>query len=132
MKKLVIVGMLAGLFTLNSQANENGDDFWFPNEHGSYVAQSAVSNESDGVKFLPNGIMVADNDDVLLRNKFQGTRQYRSRIVRPQADDYEADEAWQGATQRAGGDMNSLSIDPVGQEPNKDMHTRRPYKLPRR
>jgi nitroimidazol reductase NimA-like FMN-containing flavoprotein (pyridoxamine 5'-phosphate oxidase superfamily) len=128
MKKLVIVGMLAGLFTLNSQANENGDDFWFPNEHGSYVAQSAVSHESDRVKIVPSGIMVADNDDVLLRNKFQGTRQYRSRIVRPQADDYEADEAWQGATQRVEGDMNSLKID---QQPNKDMHPRRPYKLHR-
>jgi hypothetical protein len=68
----------------------------------------------------------------LLKNKFQGTRQYRSRIVKPQADDYEADEAWQGATQRAEGDMNTLSIDPVGQESNKDMHTRRPYKLPKR
>ena len=128
MKKLVLVGMLAGLFTLNSQANDNGDDFWFPNEHGSYVAQSTVSNESDGVKFLPSQMMVAASDDVLLRNKFQGTRHYRSRIVRPQADDYEADEAWQGATQRVEGEMNSLKID---QEPNKDMHSRRPYKVHR-
>jgi nitroimidazol reductase NimA-like FMN-containing flavoprotein (pyridoxamine 5'-phosphate oxidase superfamily) len=132
MKKLVIVGMLAGLFTINSQANDNGDDFWFPNEHGSYQAESVVTNETDKVKVLPSEIMVTDNDDVLLKNKFQGTRQYRSRIVRPQADDYEADEAWQGATQRVEGDMNSLTIDPVVQEPKNDMHTRRPYKLPRR
>jgi hypothetical protein len=131
MKKLVIVGMLAGLFTMNSQANDNGDDFWFPNEHGSYVAQSAVSNETDGVKLLPSEIMVADNSEVLMRNKFQGTRHYRSRIVRPQADGYEADEAWQGATQRVDGDMNSLSVDPVVQEPKNDMHSRRPYKLHR-
>lgn len=65
MKKILMVGMLAGLFSLNSQANGNGDDFWFPNEHGSSAVESVVSNE--------------------------------------------AEEAWQGATQRV--EVDSLEVD---------------------
>lgn len=47
MKKIVILSMLMGFFVINSYANDNGDDFWFPNEHGSHISQSAVVKETN-------------------------------------------------------------------------------------
>jgi hypothetical protein len=131
MKKLVIVSLLAGLYAINSQANDNRDDFWFPNEQGSYIAESAASNETNNAKILHNENVVTDDGEVLLRNRFQGTRQYRSRIVRPKAETNEANESSQGSTESVEGDKNSSTIDKIDKKPRKDMHTRRPYKLHR-
>lgn len=122
MKKLIIISLLAGLYSVNATADdEMVSEYWFPNEPGDEVTVNVADEVNN------NTYATAENRNHIRRN-FLSKRQYRSPAQTQAQNGYQEDDAWQAATDRGEG----ASVGGEALKSNINMFSRRPYmKRPR-
>lgn len=122
MKKILLVTLLASLWSVSATANEMGDAFWFPKgAHEVEVAQADEQGQWEGTT-LVNATQVAENDvdnvdtHKRLRLNSISKRPYQHRV--------DKQEKWEGATLK----NESVSEDgEVQTKSNINQFSRRPY-----
>ena len=107
MKSTVLVALVYAMFSMQINANEQDNGFWFPNESLSYttvdesVANQQTSNDgivTDSVNDDGVGTVKADNEvNNATRLQFTSRRAALNPAVKNQ-DNYLADDEWVGAT----------------------------------
>lgn len=106
MKCTLLVALVCGVFTMNVNANEQDNGFWFPNESLSKTALDAPANQlalNDSVKLdsvFDDGVgaVVADNTvNNATKLKFTSRRAALNPAVKNK-DAYQAEDQWVGAT----------------------------------
>ncbi|HSR01478.1 MAG TPA: hypothetical protein VLM20_01690, partial [Methylophilaceae bacterium] len=106
MKSKFLLALVCGVFTMHVYANEQDNNFWFPNESINDTEVDASVNllaKNDGVitDSVPNddiGSVVAENEvNNATRLKFTSRRAALNPAVKNK-DNYLADDQWIGAT----------------------------------
>ena len=130
MKSTVLVAMVFAMFSLQINANEQDNGFWFPNESLSnttadeYVANEQASNDAivtDSVNDDSVGVVAADNEVNNARKlKFTSRRAALNPAVKNQ-DNYLADDEWVGATY-----VDEQELE-AGKRLNRQFRSKRPH-----
>ena len=130
MKSTVLVAMVFAMFSLQINANEQDNGFWFPNESLSnttadeYVANEQASNDAivtDSVNDDSAGVVAADNEVNNARKlKFTSRRAALNPAVKNQ-DNYLADDEWVGATY-----VDEQELE-AGKRLNRQFRSKRPH-----
>ena len=106
MKSTILLALVFGMFSLQINANEQDNAFWFPNESLSNTAEEETANHqaandgivTDSVNDDGIGTVKADNEvNNATRLKFTSRRAALNPAVKNQ-DSYLADDEWVGAT----------------------------------
>jgi hypothetical protein len=129
MRNTLLVALVCGVFTMNVNANEQDNGFWFPNESLSDIAVDAPANQlalndsvkTDSVFDDVIGSVVADNAiNNATRLKFTSRRAALNPAVKNK-DAYQADDEWVGATY-----VDELEAD-AGKRLNRQFRSKRPH-----
>ncbi len=130
MKTTVLVGLVCTMFSMQINANEQDNGFWFPNESLSYttldesVANQQTPNDgivTDSVNDDGVGTVKADNEvNNATRLKFTSRRAALNPAVKNQ-DNYLADDEWVGATH-----VDEQALD-AGKRLNRQFRSKRPH-----
>jgi hypothetical protein len=129
MRNTLLVALVCGVFTMNVNANEQDNGFWFPNESLSNIAVDAPANQlalndsvkTDSVFDDVIGSVVADNAiNNATRLKFTSRRAALNPAVKNK-DAYQADDEWVGATY-----VDELEAD-AGKRLNRQFRSKRPH-----
>lgn len=130
MKSTVLVALVCAMFSMQINANEQDNGFWFPNESLSYttvdesVANQQTPNDgivTDSVNDDGVGTVKADNEvNNATRLKFTSRRAALNPAVKNQ-DNYLADDEWVGATY-----VDEQALE-AGKRLNRQFRSKRPH-----
>lgn len=130
MKSTVLVALVCAMFSMQINANEQDNGFWFPNESLSYttvdesVANQQTSNDgivTDSVNDDGVGTVKADSEvNNATRLKFTSRRAALNPAVKNQ-DNYLADDEWVGATY-----VDEQALE-AGKRLNRQFRSKRPH-----
>ncbi len=130
MKSTVLVVLVSAMFSIQINANEQDNGFWFPNESLSYttVDESAANQQTpndgivtDSVNDDSLGTVKADNEvNNAARLKFISRRAALNPAVKNQ-DNYLADDEWVGATY-----VDEQALE-AGKRLNRQFRSKRPH-----
>lgn len=136
MKKMILVTLLCGIWSINVAAAESADEsFWFPNEtfdHAQADESSLTDVDMNQVKAMATSaqtVVVADNQRRFRRN-FLSRRPY---LAPPSnnnqaPEQYAANESWQGATELSDQPFDAdMENTKKGRKSNIQFFSRRPY-----
>lgn len=129
MKSTLLVALVCGIFTMQVNANEQDNGFWFPNESLSDTTEKMPVDQlalNDGVKtdsVFDDGVgtVVADNEvNNATRLKFTSRRAALNPAVKNK-DAYQADDEWVGATY-----VDEQELE-AGKRLNRQFRSKRPH-----